>query len=82
VTWWMRRGSELRMSLVTLYYTIRHMPAKHKIAKKSISSLKEDVVPDWQKEEVRKRVEEIEKDLAILIDEAVVFDMLGKDDDK
>ena len=58
------------------------MPAKHKIAKKSISSLKEDVVPDWQKEEVRKRVEEIEKDLAILIDEAVVFDMLGKDDDK
>jgi hypothetical protein len=58
------------------------MPAKHKIAKKSISSLKEDVVPDWQKEEVRKRVEEIEKDLAILIDEVVVFDMLGKDDDK
>jgi hypothetical protein len=37
-----------------------------------------DTVPEWQKEEVRRSVKEIEDDPSILIDEDVVFNMLNK----
>jgi len=40
---------------------------------------KKEVIPEWQKKEVRKRVKEIEKNPSILVDEEVVFNMLNKD---
>ena len=40
---------------------------------------KNEVIPEWQKKEVRKRVKEIEKNPSILVDEEVVFNMLNKD---
>ena len=49
---------------------------------KAIELLKIDdneVIPEWQKEEVRKCVKEIEENPSILIDEDVVFNMLNND---
>jgi hypothetical protein len=37
---------------------------------------KDDVIPDWQKEDVRQSVKEINEHPEILIDEEVVFNML------
>ncbi len=46
--------------------------------KKTLASLKpsKDVIPEWQKEVVRKSVKEIGENPSILIDEDVVFKML------
>ncbi|MES2703793.1 MAG: hypothetical protein V4649_14225 [Bacteroidota bacterium] len=45
---------------------------------KAVEIVKEEVdeIPEWQKKEVRKRVKDAKKDPSILVDEAVVFNML------
>jgi hypothetical protein len=37
---------------------------------------KEDMIPEWQKKEVRKRIDESKQNPSILIDENTVFNML------
>ncbi len=48
---------------------------------KAVELLKEDneLVPEWQKKEIRKRVKESQKNPSILVDEDVIFNMLNSD---
>ena len=39
----------------------------------------DDEVPEWQKAGLRRRVDEIKKDLSILVDSSVIFNMLKVD---
>jgi hypothetical protein len=48
---------------------------------KAVELLKEDneLVPEWQKKEIRKRIKESQKNPSILVDEDVIFNMLNSD---
>ena len=54
---------------------LREPDAATKMAIESLVS-EERAIPEWQKEEVRKSVQEIKESPSILIDEDVVFAML------
>jgi hypothetical protein len=54
---------------------LREPDAATKMAIESLVS-EERAIPEWQKEEVRKSVQEIKENPSILIDEDVVFAML------
>jgi hypothetical protein len=51
----------------------------HKMKAVELVKEEDDIVPEWHKKEVRKRVKEIQKDPSILIDESVVFNLLNRD---
>ena len=42
----------------------------------AIELIDENEIPEWQKQEVRRRVAESKNDPSILLDEKVVFDLL------
>ena len=48
---------------------------------KAIELIKEDteIVPEWQKTEVRKRTLETQKNPSSLVDESVIFNILNRD---
>jgi hypothetical protein len=50
----------------------------HKMKAVELVKEEEEVIPDWQKKEVRKRVKEMRKDPSILIDESAVNNMLNR----
>ena len=51
----------------------------HKMKAIELVKDEHDVVPEWQKEEVRKCVQDIKVNPSLLVDEDAVFNMLNKD---
>jgi hypothetical protein len=48
---------------------------------KAVELIEQDkeLIPEWQKKEVRRRAKEVADDPSILVDEKTVFDLLNRD---